>query len=278
MKTQAPHIVRGLLAKTLYETWLATLLFGMGLFCVTAVFTYIVPQAQAGLDEVIAAMPFVRTIIQALLGSDFGEQITAPMMQSIVWVHPIILSIVWAQEIVFCSRLPAGEIDRGTIDVLLALPISRRALYVCHSAFWILSGIVVLSMGVLGQQLGARLIPPEARPSPAAITMIVVNFFCLFVAVGGVALLASSLSSRRGTAVAIVFGWLLISFLLNFLGQIWPPAATLAPCGVLNYYQPARILRGGDLPVRDLCVLCSLGVVAWGLGCESFSRRSICTV
>jgi putative exporter of polyketide antibiotics len=271
-------MVRGLLTKTLYENWLATLLFGVGLFFVTAVFTYIVPQAQAGLDQVIASMPFVRTIIQALLGSDFGEQITAPMMQSIVWVHPIILSIVWAHEIVFCSRLPAGEIDRGTIDVLLALPISRRGLYVCHSACWLLSGVVVLSLGVVGQQLGARLIPAEARPSTAAIAAIVSNLYFLYVAVGGVALLASSLSSRRGTAVALVFGLLLASFLLNFLAQIWPPAATLAPFGVLNYYQPARILRSGGWPVGDLCVLCSLGVATWMLGCESFARRDIVTV
>ena len=98
------------------------------------------------------------------------------------------------------------------------------------------------------------------------------------VAVGAVALLVSTMSDRRGRAMAVVFGLVLASFLLNFLAQFWPSAEGLAPLSVLNYYRPAQILANGNVPMHDMLMLLGIAVVAWVAGLEIFARRSICTV
>jgi len=270
--------MRGLFAKTTREVWFTTALFSVALMVVMALLTYVLPQIQEGLSKVIARLPFVRTLFSALLGSEAGDEITAQTMQAVLWVHPTVLAIVWAHEIIFCTRMPAGEIDRGTIDVLLGLPVSRRAVYLCESAVWLVSGLVILSMGLTGHLLAAPVLRAGMRPELSRVAMVMANLFCVYVSVGGTAFLISALSDRRGRAIAAVFALLLASFLLNFVAQFWEPAGQVAFLGVMDYYQPAGILRSGELPTRDMAVLLITGGIAWVLGGEVMARRSICTV
>ena len=108
--------------------------------------------------------------------------------------------------------------------------------------------------------------------------LVALNLLCVYVAVGGFAFLVSSLSERRGRAVVTIFGFVLASFLLNFLAQFWWPASKLAFLGVLKYYQPARILGSGTLPLEHVAILLVFGLVTWTVGWEVMARRSICTV
>jgi len=271
-------MIRGLIAKTIREVWLATLLFGIGLSLVMALLTYILPQIQEGITEVFAMLPFVKTLVQAILGIDVGDDLTAQMIQAILWVHPVVLALVWAHEIVFCTRVPAGEIDRGTIDVLLGLPVSRRAVYLCESLMWLASGAFVLLLGALGHLAASPSMPAEMRLEISRIVLVMINFGCVYVAVGGIAFFVSALSDRRGRAIGIVFAIVLASFLLNFLAQFWEPAQQVAFMSVMDYYRPAQILRTGRLPMDDVVTLLVVGSAAWLAGREVFARRSICTL
>lgn len=270
--------MRGLLTKTLYEVWLPTLLFGCALFAVTALLTHVLPQIQEGLGGVVDQIPFVRSMLTALLGTELGEEITARTMQAFLWVHPVVLALVWAHEIAFCTRMPAGEIDRGTIDVLLSLPVSRRTVYICESIVWLVSGFLILVMGLLGHRFAAPAMPEAMRPELFRAVLVTANLYCVYVAVGGIAFLVSSLSNHRGGAMAIVFGIVLASFLLNFVAQFWEPARRIAFLGLVEYYQPAQILQSGTFPIGDGAVLLLVGGSTWILGGEVFARRSICTV
>lgn len=270
--------MRGLLTKTLLEVWLTTLLFGLALLAATMLLTYVLPQIHQALGAVLDQLPLVRFMLSGLLGTELGGEITARSLQALIWVHPAVLALVWAHEIFFCTRTPAGEIDRGTIDVLLSLPVSRRAVYGCESIAWLASGLFVLSMGLLGHRIAAPTIPAALRPELSRAILVMTNLYCVYIAVGGIALLVSALSDRRGRAVAAVFAILLASFLLNFLANFWPPAGHIAFLGILKYYQPVQILQHGDLPVRDVTVLLLVGGVAWVSGGEVLARRSICTV
>jgi ABC-2 type transport system permease protein len=270
--------MRGLFTKSLYEAWGLTLLVGLALLALEALHTYVFPQIAEGMGEVLKDIPFVRSMVTALLGTELGDQISARAMQATLWVHPVLLALVWAHEIVWCTRMPAGEIDRGTIDVLFSLPVSRLSVYGCESIVWLFSGMVILTMGLVGFHLASPAMPAEMRPELSRVLWITINLYCVYLAVGGIAFLVSTLCDRRGRAIGIVFGLVLASFLLNFLAQFWPPAQQIAFLGVLQYYQPAQITQGTEPPWRDIGVLVAVGAVAWSLGAVVISRRSICTV
>lgn len=269
---------RGLLIKSLREVWIATVLFALALMVLEAIFAYVLPTFADQFSTVLLQLEFVQRMIQALLGTDIGAQVSPNVFSSIAWVHPLVLTIVWAHAIIFCTRVPAGEIDRGTIDLLFGLPVSRWRIYRCESAVFLVTGLIVISMGLLGNALGSLSQEPDSRPDPARLLVVVVNLYCLYLAVGGLAFLTSSIANHRGRAVAVVFAILLASFLLNFLAQLWQPAEKLSFLSVLNYYRPMLILRDGGWPTMDLAVLTGLSTTLWIIGGLCFARRDICTV
>jgi ABC-type transport system involved in multi-copper enzyme maturation permease subunit len=270
--------MRGLLTKILQEAWLPTLAIGIALCLATMLLTFILPQIHQALGAAFQQIPFMRFLLSGLMGNQLGDVVTPRTMQAFVWVHPVPLALVWAHEIILCSRMPAAEIDRGTIDVLLSLPVARRTVYACETIVWLASGLIVVLMGLTGHLIAAPNIPQELRPDLATALLVLVNLYGLYVAVGGIAFLASSLSNRRGRAVGVVFALLLASFLLNFIANFWQPARQVAFLGLLHYYNPAQILQNGTFPARDIMVLVIVGTLTWLAGGAIFSRRSIITV
>lgn len=268
----------GLINKAIREIWPVTLLCGLGIMAFEVLLGYVLRSFQTEIAELWPHVEFVQRILQALVGTEISDNIGPGVFQTIPWVHPIVLSLVWGYEIAICTRVPAGEVDRGTVDVLLGLPVSRWQVYLCESFVWAVGGLVVIGMGWLGSVLIGLTGPSEARLAAGQVFVIVANLYCLYLAVGGLALLISSLSERRGRAVAIAFGIVLASFFLSFLTQFWEPARALSFLSVLDYYRPMLILRDAVWPVKDMAALGGCALVLWVAGGLFFARRDICTV
>jgi len=268
---------RGMILKAVREIWLTTLLFGLALLIVEAVLAYALPTFLDEFATQFLQLQFFQTILRALLGTDVGNVIGPETFQSIAWVHPAVLTIVWAHGVIGCTRVPAGEIDRGTIDVLFGLPVSRWGLYLGETSVWLGSGVLVIAMGIAGNRIGGALVCAEG-PDLARLLVVAANLYCLFLAVGGVAWLVSAVSDHRGRAIATVFGIVLASFLLSFLAQFWEPAQSVSFLSVLDYYHPIFILQGTSWGLGDMVVLVVFASVLWFVGGLLFARRDICTV
>ena len=268
---------RGVLLKTFRETWLATMLFGLGFFVFEALLAFVFPTFFDEMAGPLLNLPLFRNILRALLGVEVGDSLGPKVLGSMAWVHPIALTIVAGHEIVFCTRVPVGEVDRGTMDVLLALPVSRWQMYVSETVVWLGTGVVVLLMGMAGCLLGGLAVAPENRTDFSLLVRIVANLSCLYLAVGGLAFLVSTLSERRGRAIAVLFALVLSSYFLNVLAQYSDFAEKIAFLSILNYYKPFLIMQNSAWPVKDMLVLAGCGAVLWTAGGIVFARRDICT-
>lgn len=291
----------GLLRKIAIEVRWPVVWFSAGLALIMALLTSLLPKVLGDIDKVFKRLAFVKPLLTALLGVDPGEQMTAQMSQAFLWVHPTVLTLLWTHSVMYCTRLPAGEVDRGTADFLLGLPVSRWKVFWCESIGWLVSGGLILAAGYCGHTIASVWVQPEMMP-PAVVTLYVMtNLLCVYLAVGGFAFLVSSLSDRRGRAVGVIFAVLLLSFLLNFVAQFWDPfrpesetadlpslrmpladpshepAVTLATFSVMDYYRPAIIIQSEAFPVRDVTVLLVLFGLTWTAAGIVFRRRSICT-
>ncbi|CAL1124925.1 unnamed protein product [Cladocopium goreaui] len=232
------------------------------------------------LEDLIVEAPdlieFLRQFISAMLGAKLTDQLSPTTFLALAWVHPVILALVWAHAVVVCTRVPAGEIDRGTIDVLLGWPISRWELFASETVVTLFSGLVVMAAMVAGNMLGSSA-DPDVDIGLRPRVMIVCNLYCLYLAVCGLTWLMAMLSNRRGVAMTVVFVILLGSFLLNYLAQIWEPAERFAPWGPMHYYTPLVVLRDVTWPLRDMAVLLAAAVVLWVAAGLVFQRRDVCT-
>lgn len=269
---------RGLILRAFREMWPTGLIIALLLLGMEAILAFVLPRFGGQMSQQWLQLDFARGIMQAMLGTELGDQIGPQMFQSIAWVHPVPLALIWAHAIMSCTRVPAGEVDRGTIDVLLGLPVSRWDVFFSETFVWMLAGAAVIVAAVAGNLLGSLGVAPDQRPSPSHTLVVAINLFCLYIAVGGLAWLASSLSNRRGRAMTVVFLVLLGLFLLNYLAQFWQPLEKIVFLSPLHYHRPVPVLRSGNWPWRDLATLSGFAGISWLAAVIIFSRRNLCTV
>jgi ABC-2 type transport system permease protein len=221
---------------------------------------------------------FVRRIMQTLLGAELTPDVSATGLMSFGFSHPLIYAFSWSYILTAATRVPAAEIERGTADLLLALPVTRAGVYVSASMS-LLAGAVVLTLATLvGCALGDRLVPLWESLDFSRLRVVAVNLLALHMCVGAAALAVSAWSSRRGAAVAVVLGWLLACFLLEFLGQFSETARSLEFLGVLHYYRPLPQIRAAGWPWANLAVLLSAAAAYWTVGLVRFARRDVPSV
>lgn len=269
---------RGLIIRAFREMWPTTLLLGIVLMGVEAALAFVLPKFSAQISQDWMRMDFVRAIMQAMLGTEITDRIGPQLFHAMAWVHPVPLALTWAHALVCCTRVPAGEVDRGTADVLLGLPVSRWEVFLSETLVWLVCGAAMLAAALAGNLLGGLALPPEQRPHLSRILLVLLNFFCLYGAVGGLAWLVSSLSNRRGRAMTIVFLVLLALFLLNYLAQFWQPLEKFVFLSPLHYHRPVNVLGSGAWPWRDISVLTGAGAALWLAAGIVFARRDLCTV
>lgn len=270
--------MKGLLRKIFLEVRIPVLLFSTALALVMFLLTSLLPKVLGSMDTFILKMPFIKPLLSAFIGQDIEGGFTTEMMQGFLWIHPSVLALVWAHELMYCSRMPAAEIDRGTIDFLLGLPISRWKLYLSETIGWIVSGLVIVGSGLSGHLLASSAQQHGMRPGLYAIACIGVNFFAVYLAVGSLAFLISANSDRRGRTIGVMFAVLLASFLLNFLAQFWKPAQSFSFLSVMEYYRPAYIIQSSAFPWTDVAILLFISIASWTAGGLRLRSRSVCTV
>lgn len=219
--------------------------------------------------------PFVRRLLEMYLGADPTAALTPTGIVTVGFAHPLLFALTWTLLLAVCTRVTVGEIERGTADLLLTLPLSRAAIYATTSAAWVLIGIPVSLAPLGGVCLGQWLSPLWEPIDLARLVVPTINLFVLYLSVGCVTMFVSSAVSRRGNALAIVLAGLLASFLLNFVAVLWSAAERIAFLGLLNYYKPLLYIRDGHVPVRDFVALGAVAAAAWASGLFCYSRRDI---
>lgn len=239
--------------------------------------SYVLPQFREGLTDFIVQVPFLQRMISSMMGIDVSDGLTVQMILAVLWTHPVMLATIWAVEVVLCTRFPAGEVDRGTIEVLLGWPVSRRLVFWVETFVWWAAGACIVLFLIGGYSIGVSVLSAGERPAAGTVAQAAVNLLCLYGAVGGAAFLVSALSDRRGRAFAVMFGILIVSYLINFVAGIWDPARSIAFLSIMDYYKPADIFRTGGLAWSDPAVLLAIAAATWTAAMEIGARRSIAT-
>lgn len=269
----------GLIRKSFRE--IAGVTIGVGVFAmlVDGIITFVLARFQHQFSSQLLQLPFVQSMVAAMVGAENSPGPLGPeIFGGVPWVHPVVLAVVLGHAIVCCTRVPAGEVDRGTIDVLLGMPVSRWRVYISDTLVWVLAAAFVVAMVLAGNLIASQRIDPSMRQHPARSAMVATSLLALVLAVGAMASACSALSSRKGRAMGAVVGIVLASFLMNYLAQLWKPAHDVAFLSLFNYHKPLEILRTGAWPWRNLGVMLGSAAVFWAIGGAIFARRDLSTL
>lgn len=231
---------------------------------------------------------------------------------SVELMHPVVLMLISIWAVGRAAGAVAGELDRGTMELLLSQPIPRNRLILAHLiADAVVIPVLCLSIWA-GTQAGLAIVGPftvdysilDMLPKgPGNISLpkgpdeldvdvtrqphAILNLAALMFAVSGLTLAVSAMNRSRWRAIGIAVVVVMTMFIVNVLGQLWDGAAFLRPASVFFYYQPQRIwLREdwfanlGDVwpgapGVSMLGVLVGVGAAGYLVALRVFTRRDL---
>jgi ABC-2 type transport system permease protein len=265
-------------------------------------------------DEKLLEKVFVRgpsKVSQAALG--WGEMnFDRPTdFLAIGMLHPAVLVLCLVWGVGRAAGAVAGELDRGTMELLMSQPVPRNRLILAH----LLVDCVVLPVICLsffaGTQFGLavvgpfvpdyamvdeipqlRNLPRDHSPLPVSGMRelpALANTLAFIFAISGmtIALSAAGRSRWKVTGYAVLV--MVIMFVANTVGQLWEPARFVRPLTFFFYYQPHRVMVDGDwtvdlnaawdfgqpVPVPAVGVLLAVGVIGYLLALRTFTRRDL---
>lgn len=247
------------------------------LVCAVALFAWglITPVIYATFGKELGSFVEGNPLLSQFSQFGGGDLFTLSGAIALGFIHPITLVLMG----IFAVGLPigtvAGERQRGTLEVLLARPISRRGYY----ATLLLAGTVILGAAMAAELLGNVV-------SAAALGVLdeldVVNvaplwfagwlLFSAFLAVG----FAASVSfDRVPPALGVTLAILLTMYVVDVVASLWPDAAWIASYSLFHYVPAKAILETGRLELGDLAVLTGVMVIAVGYALLVFPRRDL---
>ncbi len=238
-------------------------------------------------------------LMQTLMGGESIDFTRGLDMLSIGYVHPLVVTILCIWAVGRAAGAVAGEIDRGTMELLLAQPLPRHRVIVAH---FIVDAITIpllclslwfgnwLGLFIFGHVAwGAAADDGTLRVDPRAFVPALVCVAALLFAVSGITMWLSARGRFRNRVLGLAVLVTLVQFLVNVIGQMWPALEPLRKFTVFYYYTPQQVVLrdswmvpigwGGDsgtgYPVSGTVVLLVVGIVGYALALWTFSRRDI---
>jgi ABC-type transport system involved in multi-copper enzyme maturation permease subunit len=217
---------------------------------------------------------YLSDLLDALTAIGGGSVFTLDGSIALSFVHPISIALVAVFAIGHPIAALAGERQRGTLEVLLARPISRRRVYVTALAATFLFVAVVMAANLGGVVAGATLFDVADELRMDRLLVVWANAVLLFTTLGALALAASASFHRVVPALGIVLAFTIASYAVELLGALWPDIAGWRPWSFFHYFQPAEIMAGDASP-GDAVVLAGITAAAVAFGLWIFPRRDL---
>jgi ABC-2 type transport system permease protein len=228
-------------------------------------------QRQGLYSQMAALMPpFVQEALGGALVASFGGTV------ALGFFHPIVMLSLSCAAIYLASE-PAGEIEEGLVDLVVARPVPRH-LIVARSAIVFAGGTALIVAVMFVANRGAvRWLTPGSGTAlpPARLTMVATNLLAVVWCFGAASLaLAARLRRRAATAGTIALAAVFL-YLLQFAAAAWNPLRPFARFSPFHYYEAMRTLMGAVSPVRDIALLMGITMALIGVAYASYLHRDL---
>jgi ABC-2 type transport system permease protein len=237
-------------------------------------------------------------LIKTMIGGDNISLFSVRDMLTVSYMHTVVLTILCLWAVGRASGAITGEIDRGTMELLLAQPLARYRILVTHFLVDCIT-IPLLCLALwAGNWAGIWLVGVTEDPTQAGSPLIDAAIFgpalwnvgMLVFAMSGYTIWLSAGGRFRWRVLGLAVLITLLQYLLNVIGQLWDLLAPFRPLTVFYYYQPQQIIlrhrwtadwyslwNSGHVlgSVNVVVVLLVVGLAGYILALWTFCRRDL---
>ncbi|MGD0517047.1 MAG: ABC transporter permease subunit [Thermoguttaceae bacterium] len=270
---------RALWRKALSDMWVQLLVSSLFLAGFSWLFLWILSLFKA--DFGVALLKAMPGFMQRMLGFPIPDLVTPTGWISIIFVHIVILLVCGGWAVGRGSDPICGEIGRGTMDLLVTLPVWRLTLIVIPAVAATLGAALLAASIMLGIALGLNTVVIHKEVSLVQFTPGAINLFSMIFCLTGITTLLSSISHDRWRTIAMAVGLYLVSLIIETICRVWPAGAWLHYCNFLCTFKPQEliVLRDNSLCTQVIynAVLLGIGLLSYAAGTLIFSRRDVPT-
>jgi len=264
------------------KTWGDQALLGLAFALLWAAF----PWIYLGLSAQIEMNAFQDILLRAipedwqkLSGVPFAEVATHVGRVALAFVDPVVVLAATVWGVTRGSDAVSGQLERGTMEMLLAQPVRRRAVYVTQAVATTAGAACLCGVLYAAVYTAVQFGPWSGRVDPLLFLPAAFNVFGLMVCMGGLAAGVSACDSYRWRTIGILCGFYVFSLLAKLVGRLSASFAWVGYLSVFNAYEPQRLVAGGweawqRLAVYD-GVLIGIGLLGYCIGGVVFSRRDL---
>ncbi|MGZ6315028.1 MAG: ABC transporter permease [Candidatus Limnocylindrales bacterium] len=263
-------LLRNIFTKTIRDLRWPTFWVALGMGAMTGYFAVLFPTYSKLIDlnSILDKMgPAAK-----LMGASLGDASTLVGFLHIELFSMILPALMVAFAAGVASGFTAGEESRGTIDVLLSYPVSRRRVvlekWAAVMVGCVVAAVVVWVFAVAGAAISASVLPWDDLA--AALFMLVL----LGLAFGAMALAVSAGTGNRGAAIGIAVAVMVVMYLADALATIVDGLNAIRPLSLFRYYMGSDPLRNG-LNLTDAAVLAVVAAAFLALSVFLFERRDL---
>jgi len=247
-------------------------------FLLIGALQYLMVMLVEQMDILSLAQSFTSRLpsqMQQIFGEDILAKFSVAGAMAFGYTHPFVLVMLSILAILPASRHISGEAESGTLELILALPVSRPGIFL---SLWVVS-VMLLTLAVSGGILGtavAMWVYPAARTVPfLQVLLIAGNLLLLMLTINACTLLISSYLRDGSRAALIASGLTLFFYLLSYLVKVWEDIAFLSPFTIFNYFQPQKLVMDKTQTGMDFLVLSGLTLILTTLAARRFVDRDI---
>ena len=209
-----------------------------------------------------------------LMSFGSGSLFTLPGAITLGLQHPLAIAMLGIFAVGASATAVAGERARGTLEVLLARPISRLSLYVSLLLALLVTVLIVL-VAIIGGMVGGSAIQGLTDELDLGqLPLVLLNGFGLWAAFTTFGLAASVTFDRPGPAIGLSLAYLVINYFLEILGSLWTDAAWTQEYSLFHHFDPGAILSGDVAPL-DLVIVVVAAVIPVIYAIIVFPRRDL---
>ena len=250
---------RALLKKAVADSWLQLAVCSAILLLFSWLFVWLMSQFDVGAIGFFLKMlpPFAKR----LAGAPMAALATPVGQISVLYVHVVTLLVCFGWALGRGSDSVSGEIGRGTMDLILSLPVRRATVVLAPALVTGLGTVVLVGAMTAGITIGLATVSLSEEVAPGQMLPGTVNLFCMVFCATAISSFVSSWSRDRWRAILIAGGFFVVSLILKMAWRLWPGGDWLKYGTFLAAYQPQQfILEDTSGPLALQCNLTLIGV------------------
>lgn len=219
---------------------------------------------NANVRTFLSFLKMLPSIVRTALGGDMVESGSMTALLTIGYQHPFVMFLYMLYAVGVPAGLLTGEVQRGTMELILSRPVTRTQVYLCATLLT-LAGMFALAMVMFLGTVAAVNLYEFSEPIALDLFLrIAVNAGLLASAFGAFALLCAASFGRLYSAVGVSVAFLTLNYFLAIVAEWWPRVQFLRKATLFYLIYYSDIWHGWPSENMEKLAAILVGIVIAG--------------